>query len=230
MNTKKILIVEDEILIAEYIKTCLINLGLQQIYMTHNRKNAVEAVDYIKPDLTLLDIHLKNPYDGIEIAREMDEKFKLPYIFITANSDMLVMQKAISAKTAAYITKPIKKTDLLAAIQIALQTTIEQEQKYLVIKDNHTIVKVFFNDILYIESSGNYINLITLKGKIVLRQSLESIKVQLPEIDFIHIHRSFIINKKHIEKISPKTVSITGIPIPVSRGHHTKISEYLSGE
>lgn len=227
MSPTKILIVEDEILIAEHIKDCLLNFGLHEIYLAHNIKNALEALEHIKPDLTLLDIHLKNPLDGIDLAKIIDEKYKFPYIFITANSDLLIIKEAVNTKTVAYITKPIKKTDLFAAVQIALKTNLASEEKYLMIKDSYSTIKVFLKDLLYIESNGNYLNLFTKKGKIVSRQTLEWIEEQLPELEFIRIHRSFIVSHQHIQKITTRSVLIGDIEIPVSRNNLSKIADYL---
>ena len=68
MISLKILIVEDEILIAEHIKDYLLSLGFSQIFMIHQKKFAIEAIEHISPDLILLDMHLQHPRDGIEVA------------------------------------------------------------------------------------------------------------------------------------------------------------------
>lgn len=230
MSPTKILVVEDEILIAEHIKDCLLQFGLKDIYMAHRRKNAAEALEQIKPGLVLLDIHLENPFDGIEIARIIDEQFNCPYIFISANSDLLVIQEAIKTKTAAYITKPIKKADLFAAIQIALKINPEAEERFLMVKDSYSVIKVLLSELLYIEGSGNYIHIVTKHKKIVSRQSLEWIEEQLSVHEFMRIHRSFIVNKHHIKKISTRSVWVGDIELPVSRTHLSKISDYLSSK
>eukprot|EP01136_Pigoraptor_vietnamica_P035942 Opistho-1_new@101827 len=121
MSAVKILVIDDEVLIAELMKNYLASFGFSEIYLAHTRKTAIEAMEHIQPDLVLLDLHLQQPKDGLAIAKIIDEKGNPPYIFITANADMLIIQEAIHTKASSYITKPVKKADLFASIQIALK-------------------------------------------------------------------------------------------------------------
>ncbi len=227
MSETKILIVEDEVLIAEHIKDYLLSFGMSQIYMAHNKNLALQAIEHIKPDVVLLDMHLQHPLDGIEIANFIDEKGEPPYIFITANADMLIIQKAIHTKAAAYITKPLKKSDLFAAIQITLKAQTKPEEEFLLIKESNTVIKILVTDILYFESNGNYINIHTKKQKIIARQSLEWIEEQLPGQQFMRIHRSYIVNMSTVDKSSSKSVFIGDTELPISRTNVAKMADYL---
>ncbi len=227
MSETKILILEDEVLIAEHIKDYLLSFGMSQIYMAHNKNLALQAIEHIKPDVVLLDMHLQHPLDGIEIANFIDEKGEPPYIFITANADMLIIQKAIHTKAAAYITKPLKKSDLFAAIQITLKAQTKPEEEFLLIKESNTVIKILVTDILYFESNGNYINIHTKKQKIIARQSLEWIEEQLPGQQFMRIHRSYIVNMSTVDKSSSKSVFIGDTELPISRTNVAKMADYL---
>lgn len=227
MSAAKILVVEDEVLIAEHIKDYLNSLGLDQVLLVHNKNHALQAIDHIKPDLVLLDIHLQDPLDGIELAKLIDERSQVPYIFITANADLLIIKKATHTKAAAYITKPIKKTDLFAAVQIALKSIDSKEVKFLQVKDNGSTVRIQHTDILYIESSGNYINIHTKTEKILSRQSLEWAQEQLPEHQFLRVHRSFIVNTAVILRINTKSLLIGEKEIPISRTNNASILKIL---
>ncbi|MBV9986503.1 MAG: response regulator transcription factor [Chitinophagaceae bacterium] len=227
MNNLKVLIVEDDILIAEHIKDFLEIFGLPNVFMAHTKKTALEMMELIRPDLALLDINLNDQQEGIQIAKWIDEGLRCPYIFLTANSDLLVVQKAVSTKTAAYITKPIKQADLFAAIQLALKVSPAEEEKYLVVKDSHSTVKVLLNDILYVESSGNYIQIFTKKGKIICRQSLEWARDQLPSHQFIQTHRSFIVNSHQLSRVSYKTAFVGNTEVPISKSYYSRILEFV---
>lgn len=227
MKNIKILIIEDEVLIAEHIKDYLTGFGFSQIFMVHLRKAGIEAIDYIQPDLILLDLHLEKPKDGIEIAKYIDEKYTSPYIFITANADILVVQEAIQTKATGYISKPIKKTELFASIQLALKPILKPQVAFLMVKENNETIKVMLDDILYLESSSNYIFIYTKVRKIVTRQSLEWAEFQLSRHQFMKVHRSFIINLFAIEKMTSKSVWIHQTEIPVSRTYSSKIHEFL---
>ena len=226
MKTIKILIVEDEILIAEHIKDYLLSFGFTHISMAHTKKTALEAINGIEIDLILLDLHLQQPKDGLAIARHIDETKKCPYIFITANADVLIIQEAIQVNASGYITKPVKKTDLFAAIQLALKTNVVPEYSVLIIKENNTTTRIPTDEILYIESNSNYIHIFTKKQKIITRQSLEWAEEHLPEHKFKRIHRSYIVNLMAIQKLSSRFVYINEVEIPISRTNAMKITEF----
>lgn len=226
MKNFKILIVEDEILIAEHIKDYLLNFGFSHISMAHTKNTALEALSCMEIDLILLDLHLQQPKDGLEIARSIDKTKKCPYIFITANVDVLIIQEAIQVNASGYITKPVKKTDLFAAIQLALKTNIAPELSFLSIKENNTTTRIPTDDILYIESNGNYIHIFTKIQKIIARQSLEWAELNLPEHKFKRIHRSYIVNLMAVQKMNTRFVSVNDVELPVSRANSMKISDF----
>ncbi|MDB5232422.1 MAG: hypothetical protein JWN76_3227 [Chitinophagaceae bacterium] len=227
MSAVKILIIEDEVLIAEHIKDYLVSFGFSQVFLAHTKKLAIQSIDYLKPDLVLLDLHLQQPKDGLDIARFIDDRGGPPYIFVTANADMLIIQEAMHTMACGYITKPVKKADLFASIQIALKTIVKPDTAFLLIKENNSNVKLSFDEILYIESSSNYINIFTKTQKIITRQSLEWAELELPENQFMRIHRSYIINLRVIQRTNSKSVFIGETEIPISRGNVSKMSDYL---
>ena len=121
MSNIKVLIIEDEVLIAEHLKNYMVGFGFSKVFLAHTKNMAIQLIDHLNPDLVLIDLHLQQPRDGLDIARTIDEKGETPYIFITANADMLIIQEATYTKATSYITKPIKKAYLFAAIQIELK-------------------------------------------------------------------------------------------------------------
>lgn len=213
-----ILIVEDEVLIAEYIKDTLISLGFSQIELAHSRADGLQAIESNRPDLLLLDIRMEKELDGISIAEAVSKTSKIPFIFITAHSDKDIVQKALITQPQAYLTKPFKKADVFAAISLAL-TNIKSTggQQKFVFKDGYTTVSVPYEEILYIESEGNYITIVTEDRKYTLRQSLSWCLQSLPDSQFKRIHRSYIINIDKVEKSNARSVSIRNKVIPVSR-------------
>lgn len=227
MSAIKILIIDDEVLIAELIKSYLVSFGFSEICLVHTRTKALQAMEHIHPDLILLDLHLQQPKDGLDIARLIDEQGKPPYIFITANADMLIIQEAIHTKASSYITKPVKKADLFASIQIALKANSKPDSSFLLIKEHNTNVKIGYDEILYIESNSNYINIFTKTQKIITRQSLDWAEQELPENQFMRIHRSYIVNIRAVQRTHSKSVFIGEIEIPISRANASKMAEYL---
>lgn len=220
----KILIVDDEVLIAEFLKDELFALGYTNVELAHNSKQAFASIEKFNPLVVLLDIRMKSEREGIEIAEKINETYNIPFIFITAHSDKEIVQQALGTKPAGYITKPFKQIDVYAAIHLIEMNTENTLDKYFILKDGYTDVKILFDDILFAESNGNYIQLHTISKKFTIRNSLDWFKEQMPEGLFHRTHRSFIVNITKITKSTSKSVFINDIEIPVSRGNQLKLN------
>ncbi len=116
----KILIVEDEIIIAESLRRSLETSGYEVTAICSTAEAAIEAARTTKPDLVLMDIRLKGEKDGIYAARIVSEGFDVPVIFVTAYGDDAVLDRAKRTKPAGYLLKPFRSDELKAAIETAL--------------------------------------------------------------------------------------------------------------
>ncbi|MBA3663778.1 MAG: response regulator transcription factor [Bacteroidetes bacterium] len=217
MENLRILIVDDEVLIAEDLKDILRGFGQKEIYLAHSKSEAIKSLDTYKPDVALLDIRMEKEFDGLELSEYINANHKIPFIYITAHSDMAMIKEIVKTKPAAYITKPFKKTDLYASLNLVAVAVAESKKNNLVIKDGYNNVIIPFNEIAYIEGEGNYINIFMGAKKLVSRQSLDSVMEQMDATVFFRIHRSFIINMSKVSKYSKKEVDINGLKFPVSR-------------
>jgi YesN/AraC family two-component response regulator len=119
----KFLIIEDEVMIAEILKDYLISFGYSQIKMAHDKATSIELIEAYKPDIILLDIRMEQEKVGLEIGDWLNKKHRIPFIYITAHSDLQMLNEIMATKPAAYINKPIKKSDLLANILRLTNTT-----------------------------------------------------------------------------------------------------------
>lgn len=131
MNKVKILIVEDESIIALNLKENLVDLGYEPCGIAPNKCKTLSILEKgVVPDLILMDIYLKGPTTGIELAKEL--KITMPFVpvvFLTANSELATIKKASEAFAYGYLLKPYKKSNLHAAIEIALSKAKEDRQK-----------------------------------------------------------------------------------------------------
>lgn len=116
----KIVIVEDDAIIAMKISSDLEEAGHQIVGLEHNSERALDSIANQKPDLVLLDINIEGSRDGIEIGIILKEKYQTPFIFITAYSDPITLQRAKVAAPCAYLVKPYKSADLHSSITIGL--------------------------------------------------------------------------------------------------------------
>lgn len=217
IRDKKILVVDDEVVIAEHLKVILNSLDFNNIELVHDKESAFESIELFTPDIILLDIRMESELDGIEIAEFINSNYKMPFIFITAHSDSEILSKALITSPAAYITKPFKKTDIFAAINIAIKNSPPSKNEFLSFKDGYEDVKLNVHSILYVESEGNYIDINCIDKKYTIRNSLEWFIENVPNKHFIRIHRSYVVNLNEIKKTTSKVVIIGNITIPVSR-------------
>jgi two-component SAPR family response regulator len=117
MNKFKIIVVEDEALIADNIAEILEDCGYEIPAVCGKVETALVEIEKHKPDLILLDINLKNNLDGIDLAHEINKKYQIPFIFLTSNSDAKTIDKAKLTSPQGYIIKPFTKADLQSNIE-----------------------------------------------------------------------------------------------------------------
>ncbi len=216
MKKIKILIVDDEILIAEDLKDILLSLEFENIELAHDKLEAIAKLKLLNPDLVLLDIRMERELDGLEIAEYINSNNKIPFIYITAHSDVEMIKKIVKTKPSGYITKPVKKSDLYASIYVVCE---KQNKSKIILKDGYKNIIINMDDINYIESEGNYINVFGDSKKIVSRQSIDGFLKELDETMFLRIHRSYIVNIKKVSKFSKKELIIGTTTLPISRNY-----------
>lgn len=121
MDTVKILIVEDELLIAKGLARKLNKLGYHVIDIVSSGFDAIKKVGKIHPDLVLMDIVIKGEIDGIETAAKIYDEYGTPIIYVTAYADESTLERAEATGSYGYILKPFKEREIHAAIRMALQ-------------------------------------------------------------------------------------------------------------
>ena len=129
MTESRILVVEDEAIVAVGIKQKLEELGHQVVDIVFTGENAVETALKMEPDLILMDIVLKGNMDGIEAAAKIRNQLDIPVIYLTAYSDEEVLERARMTEPYGYIIKPFKKSELNANIEMALYKHAEDQKK-----------------------------------------------------------------------------------------------------
>ncbi len=124
----KILIVENEIIVAKDIKDSLQNLDYGVSGIVSSAVDALEYCEDNRPDLVIMDIMLEGEPDGISAAKDIRRIYNIPVVFLTAYSDHNTLERAKTAKPSGYILKPFQETDLSINIEIALyKHRIERE-------------------------------------------------------------------------------------------------------
>ncbi|WP_293875214.1 LytTR family transcriptional regulator DNA-binding domain-containing protein [Flavobacterium sp.] len=239
----QILIVEDEMIIAANISLQLTHLGYN---VTGIITKAEEVLPFIRlqlPDVILLDINLKSTLDGIEVAHLIQNEYKLPSIFLTANSDAAHFDRAKAVNPYAFISKPFKKLDLQRAIELtvlrlkeemalAKNITLETETPFILsdcifVRSHDKMVKVCINDILYIEAERNYCKIHCKEKEHLLVGTLKDLEEKLTNNSLLRIHRSFIVNLSHIDEIAASHVVIAKKAIPISADLKKQLLQHI---
>jgi CheY-like chemotaxis protein len=118
----KILVVEDEQIVAEHLQGVLRNLGYHVAAIASTGKDAIAKVALTRPNLVLMDIHLQGDTDGIEAARVISWLFNIPVIFITAYSQDERFRQITKSNPFGYLNKPFADSDLQQLIEKALRS------------------------------------------------------------------------------------------------------------
>lgn len=241
----KILIVEDDMIIAAKISMQLGNLGYEVTGIVPKGEQVLVNIASNKPDIVLLDINLRGTLDGIETAHQIQAVEDIPIIYVTANTDEETFNRAKATRPYAFIPKPIKNLDLQRAIELTISRMAEQNntdeieitdevaQNTFVLKDRIFVknggkmTKIFNADILYIEADRNYCQIYTKDKNITLTITLKALEEKLPSPMFVRIHRSYIVNISQIEEVSEANIVISKKLLPLSQTYRDDLLKHI---
>ena len=186
MNKPKILIVEDESIVALDMKKTLENFDFEVTDMAGNYNSALNSVRINKPDLIIMDINLENSKDGIETVKKIHKISKIPVIYITAYADDNTIIRAIETNPVSYLIKPFNRDELKSNILLGLYKNNILNNNY-VNQNNYEIgldyyydydtKRLFYKDLplkLSIKESALLRILIDAKGELVTFKELEN--------------------------------------------------------
>ena len=227
---KRILIVEDDMIIAANLSMQLTQLGYEVTGIETRGEEAVAHAKVNTPDIILMDIQLKGTLTGIETAALIKKYLPVPLIFITANADEGTFNKAKETNPFAFISKPFNKLDLERTIALAVQHYDKQQTAAAIhevepeilgdrifVRFNNRLIKIILREILYIEAERNYCNIITEEKNYMVVCTLKMIEGKLLAGDFVRIHRSYIVNILKLDAVADDFVEINKKVIPVSK-------------
>lgn len=218
MSDYKILVVEDELLVAADIEESLQLLGYDVIGCVATGKDAIASVEKNLPDIILMDIMLKGDMTGIEAAKAITQKHEVPIIYLTANADIATIDKAKLSLPYGYIIKPFTEKDLQTNIEIArfkfnndLKARMESDQynrffnkvnqdeeKHLFAESDQGLEKINLSDIYFIVSEDDKVSIHLSDEEIQINKTLEATAKLLPEGQFIQVNKNQIVNTNKI--------------------------------
>lgn len=226
MKKLKILLVEDDTLISEMTKELLIECADHSIFQAYSFSEALICLAKEKFDLIFLDINLNGNKDGVELAQIIKKKFGTPFVFITSYGDRLTIERATNENPEAYLTKPISFPKVYSTLSI-IANKIEDLER-IKFKDSGEDKKLLVDDLMFLKTDNIYLELHTAERKIVIRSTLENFIEENPFESLIRVHRSYLINKKHVSHSTGQSVIIDNHEIPVSRKYKANLEHLTS--
>ena len=237
MQAIRILIVEDDPIIAADLEDRLSEMGYASLGPVASGEEALTFFPDNRPDLVIMDIQLAGALDGIETTRRIREKHALPIIFLTSNSDEATFAQAKSVRPQAFISKPFRGKDLRHAIELAISQSAREQaaapvatpaaavegstfllHDRLFLKLNERMVRLFFRDIMWVEADDYYCKIVTRERELLVGQTLKKFSEALSGVpDLMRVHRSYVVNLTHIEEIGDAYLYVSKRQIPVSK-------------
>jgi DNA-binding LytR/AlgR family response regulator len=230
MDTQiKVLVVEDEMIIGAKVSMYLTNLGYEVTGIIPRGEEVILHVRENTPDIILMDINLKGKLDGVETAILLQKQVDIPIIYLTANTDEATFARAKPTRPYAFISKPFKQLDLKHALELASERILteksepqNQPEKFVLndrifVRHNDVMVKIIIEDILYLEADRNYCQVFTKNNTYLLVNTLKNMEDKLPAEQFQRIHRSFIVNLKHVDEVAQNHITVENKILPLSK-------------
>ena len=189
-----------------------------------------------QPDVFLIDIHLNDVKDGIELAHEIRKQYAIPCILVTGNADSGTIGRIIEDGFLHILVKPVKNDELRAIVEIAVahkedlahqKSTTEQHLRVIkdciFIKEGADLIKVKYSEIKFLMSSHIYVHVVTIAKEFIVRTSLTEYINHFDPMLFMRTHRSYAVNVEFIEKITSTEVWVEGKSLPLAKQYREEL-------
>lgn len=219
MQKYNCLIVEDEPLAAEVIRDYILQIPFLQLKgICTDALYAMEMLQKEKIDLIFLDIHLPK-LKGLDFVRALT---KPPQVIITSAYQEYALQ-GYELNVVDYLLKPIEFNRFLMAVNKLKEPSNTEspvaERPALFFNVSKKKIKVYIDEILYIESLKEYIRITTKDKSILTKFQLGQIEEMLSRNGFMRVHRSFLVAKNKVDAFTATEVEINGLQIPIGRSY-----------
>lgn len=227
----KCLIVDDEPLAITIIEGYLKKIPHTEVVATFN--SAIPVYEFLKQnhiDLLFLDVEMPN-LTGIDFIRSLSNPPKV--VLTTANKNYAI--EGFDLNVNDYILKPVSFDRLLRSVNRIHEELSESKQlnktenqeDFIYLKENKKMVRVYFKNILYLESLKDYVKVVTSCKTVLTKQLLSFFENELDSKKFLRIHRSFIVALEKIDAYTLSSVEIGQIEIPIGRKYKESVIEVL---
>lgn len=225
-------IVDDEPVAREIIESFVAKTP--NLELLKSCKNASEAIVFMQNeevDVFFLDINMPE-ITGLSLAKIINRKAKI--IFTTAYRDYAV--DGFNLNVVDYLLKPIPFDRFLEAVQKVFDNNLspkihketKTDKKFMFVRADRKMIKINFQDILYVESLGDYVKIITKDTSIVTRETISGLEEKLHSNLFMRVHRSYVVSVSKIDSYTNEFVEVKNKAIPISRSYKEAVLQKLA--
>ncbi len=243
MSPLRLLAVEDDTLQARLLRHQVQQLGYELVGTAATAAEAQAMFTDQQPDILLLDIHLKGDVDGVELALQLLQQRAVPLIFLTSDESRTTYERALKAGPFAFLIKPYDESLLARALEMAVAhfaraaggaTATLADGSALVpdafyVRQNYQLVKVYYDDVLWLESDDVYVSIHTISHKYAVRISLRQLEEKLPPNRFVRVRRNALVQLAAIDQVDLRAnlVRLRGVEVPVGGTYRDELLKHL---
>jgi DNA-binding LytR/AlgR family response regulator len=222
------IIVEDLQTAADFLRKFCERSGLIEVQA--HFLNAEDALTYLSEnlvDLIFLDVEMPGA-TGFEL---MDRLVYTPQVILTTSKTEYAYD-AFQYNVTDYLKKPFAYQRFLEALQ-KVQVKKEEEDSsserdHIFIKSDGKLIRLKNDDILFIESMGDYVKFVTAEKKYITHNTIKNLETKVDPLRFMKVHRSYIVNLSRIDDIQENSLYIKGTMIPISKAHKARVMQKLN--
>lgn len=221
MEKLRLLVLEDQVMVAADLVDMLQQLGHEVLACVDNGQDALDEATKQQPDLALLDVKVKGNMNGLEVGRRMKSELDLPIIYLTAMDEVYDLAK--DTQPHDFLNKPVDPVRLKRSIELAVQHTRSSDdiskpagfpEGVVFMRHNDRRRRVELKDVLYLKADGGYCH-VHLKGdKITLARPMRAVLDELNRYDrqgkLLQVHRSHSVNIDHVTDIRGNMLMVDG--------------------
>ncbi|MGI4759070.1 MAG: LytR/AlgR family response regulator transcription factor [Janthinobacterium lividum] len=232
------LVVDDDPVSVQIVRTCIGNTP----FLTHAAAcgSAIEAAEMLRTqefDVLFLDVEMPL-MSGIDLLRSLPDP---PQVVLITSSRSYAVQ-AFEFAVADYLLKPLSYPRFLQAAQKVLDTVTTQRTapaeidlpiptssaEFTFVKVDSKLVRVDFADVFYVEALGDYVHLVTSRGKLIVYSTMRAIEEKFPLQRFVRVHRSFIINIGYVQALEDNSLVLKEKYIPIGQTYMRGLLQRLN--
>lgn len=217
--------VDDEPLALDIIENYVSkHPDLELIARCNNAAEASEVLKNRKVDLMFLDIQMPE-ISGLSFIKSLDQKPL--FIFTTAYPDYAL--EGFELDAIDYLLKPIAYDRFEKSVSKAQEyyklkssedvAETNMEEEFIFVKANQKLIKLSYSEIYYVEAFADYVKIFLEDKKIVTLQTMKNMERKLPSETFSRVHRSYIVNRNHVQSFSGSKIEVNGVGIPIGKNY-----------